>query len=61
MQKLICTAHIFFITGLVASDVGETIECSNEPTSILLVLLMFSTMAVPAVLGYLAGKEDSQK
>jgi len=61
MYKLICVAYIAVITGMAISSVGDMPKTPAEPFTGSLVLLMFLLLVIPAVLGYLAGKDDDPK
>ena len=56
MYKIICVAYIAVIVGMTIGSVGE-IPASTEPFDWSLPPAMFLMLAIPAVLGYLAGGE----
>jgi len=58
MTKAFCAAYIFFIVGMTVTSVGE--ESIVSVYQWYLPLEMFLLLTVPAVLGYIAGRDDSE-
>ena len=56
MNKIILGAWIAFFTGLAASDVGEMSAAKIYEWDLPVAIFFF--IAIPAFLGYLAGRDD---
>lgn len=61
MYKLCCVGFITYMTGMAAAKVGEIPKNPTEPFSWWIVLMMLWIMVFPAILAYMAGKEDASK
>lgn len=61
MNKVICAAYIAFVTGMTVTAVGTLPKSPAEPFSWYLPIIMFALTALPAVLGYLAGRDDAKQ
>lgn len=60
IEKLIAVAYISLITGIAFESAGKIPVQSAEPYSSMLPLKMFVLLAIPYVLGYFAGKKDTE-
>ena len=58
MYKIIGIGYICYMVGIAAAKVGEFPTRPPEPYPWWLVPLMLAVLGTPAVLGYLAGKQD---
>ncbi len=58
MNKLFCVAYIAGMTGMAMGYVGEMPKSPAEPYAWWLPLELFFFLLVPAVFGYLAGRDD---
>lgn len=58
MYKLICVAYCIFFIGLGAGQVGQITTTVGEPYPWYLPLLIAVFIITPAVLGYMAGKDE---
>jgi len=60
MIKIICIVYIAVIIGMTIGSVGKMPESPQEPYSWWLPFLMSGMLIFPAILGYLAGKDDAK-
>lgn len=58
-MKAFCAAYVALWVGMTFAKVGE-LPKNTGPFDWWLPLMMFGLLAVPAVLGYLAGREDER-
>ena len=61
ISKVLCSAYIFFVVGITAGAVGDMPRQPPEPFPFYLPFLVFGMMAIPAILGYTAGKDECQE
>lgn len=57
MYKVLLTGYISILTGVTIGDVGETFETGTYVWYF--PVLMFVVTTLPALLGYLAGRDDA--
>lgn len=56
-EKLACVSYICFFTGMAVAEIGQP-RAASEPITISTAISVFWFMALPAMLGYMAGRKD---
>lgn len=59
MFKTLAVGFIMLLTGLALGVKDQVPQCTSEPYGYGIAIIMFLLMAIPSVLSYFAGLEDS--
>jgi hypothetical protein len=60
IEKIACIAFIALFVGMSIASVGQKPDHPGDPFTWTIVWSVFVFMAVPATLGYLAGRKDGK-